>query len=221
VKIGSLCFIFGSIYFYPSLDAVCKPMTHSCSVLGAALFIIGSFLFLQGSIISYYLSGADLSKDRGLTANALLYILANFLFLIGSIFFIPSVVHKDGVTLGISLFVIGSMIFVVAPAYNIYRAVGFKREGKITNYQYNVTVSTAALYMIGSSGFVIGSIFFLPALYEVWSVTVFVISSCLFQVATLIIPLKYANQIPCFKKKTDRSSRSNSTITDVENPISK
>lgn len=220
VNIGSACFIVGSVYFYPFLNNSCKPMTHNCGVLGGSLFIIGSFLFLQGSIISFYLSGADIADDLGLKLNSWLYILANFLFLIGSIFFIPSVVHKEGVAFGISLFVAGSVIFVVAPAYNIYRAIEFRSKGRITSYQYHVTVSTAWLYIMGSSGFVVGSVYFLPGLYQSWSITLFVVSSVCFQIATLIVPLKYANatQLPCFRSTdADKSTR---TISDIENPMS-
>ena len=190
MNVGSLMFVVGSVYFYPSYAGDCG-IFNNCDNVGAILFIAGSALFLVASLILFVLSGGSTFQDMALTYNGLLYVFANTLFLIGSILFVPSLTSVITVIPGITLFIVGSVIFVLAPLYNIYRAIDLRAKRLITQKHMKITIGMALFYIIGSLAFVIGSVYFLPSLYQNFSVTFFVWGSVCFQCSSLLVPIKY------------------------------
>ena len=190
INIGSVMFIVGSFYFYPSYKKDCGDIKN-CALVGTLLFILGSYFFLQGSVIAFILSGGSTYQDMPLAVNGLLYIGANTLFVIGSVFFLPSITEVITDETGVILFTLGSVIFVVAPCYNVYRALDLLKHGMITSFQCKLTIFIAVLYIVGSLAFVVGSIYFLPSIFQTFSVTLFVFGSLCFQCSALLAPLKY------------------------------
>lgn len=193
INLGSICFIVGSVYFYPSEEGSCGGAgVNNCMLIGADLFIIGSFLFLQGTVIVFFHSGAYKLENLSLVFNLAMYLVANVMFVVGSFFFIPDVMTQYGPYIGVWLFIIGSLIFVISPAYNLYRATGMLQQGVISRTQYMITTVMCTLYMLGSTAFVVGSVLFLPNYFEPYAITIFVWGSVAFMVATLLAPLKYS-----------------------------
>lgn len=206
INIGSIMFIVGSIYFYPEYKRECKSIgMDDCAELGALLFVIGSALFLLGACISFKHHGGFNMVDKSMLLNAYMYILANTLFVVGSFFFFPGVAAKDTDIPGLWMFLIGSMIFVLAPVFNIFRATQMKAAGQISDLHFRSGVIIAILYIVGSGSFVIGTILFFPSIYQPCSVTIFVIGSVLFLISTLLTPLKYSWN-DCVKKENQRLS---------------
>ena len=180
-NLGGICFIVGSFAFYEEYDA---------PTLGSVLFAVGSLLFFIGSCANFIKNDAWSAKDMGLTLNAWLYLFANFLFIVGSVAFVPAVEEELGGTdLGISLFIIGSVIFIVAPLYDMYRAHNLRESAQISYLSFVIETTIAILYIGGSCLFVVGSVYFFPALYEEFAVTLFVVGSCCFFAATISSPL--------------------------------
>lgn len=221
INIGSVCFIVGSIYFYPYEEGKCTVMgMPNCKLLGAILFILGSWLFLQGTVIVFFHSGAHKFEDMGLVFNLALYIVANVMFVVGSVLFIPSIIANIGPVPGTMLFIVGSFIFVIGPAFNLYRATGMRDKGVITAKQYTITALICWLYIIGSAAFVIGSFFFLPEYAEGYAITIFVFGSVVFQLSTLLAPLRYSWKYISDAKRRDSTAAMRSSFVDSSSRIS-
>ena len=109
---ASLMFLIGSFYFWPSL-------TREDHLIAALLFIIGSCLFTMASTSLSIRLNAFSMEDTGLFLNCVTYIIANILFIVGSFMFIPD--YENDEILGVWLFLIGSIMFLIAPAYDFYR----------------------------------------------------------------------------------------------------
>lgn len=131
--VGGVMFVWGSYLFLPTLG----PSTKAAA---AIMFITGSTLFEVASIALYYRLDANLWKDFGMSCNCCLYIFANFLFIIGSVFFYPNLPYPCELT-GIWIFIIGSLIFLVAPLYDIYRAYCFYLAQKEETHVMRETLS--------------------------------------------------------------------------------
>jgi hypothetical protein len=193
INIGSVLYVTGSVYFYPGYAGDCGGVgLDDCATLGSWMFIAGSVLFLQGSLISFFHSGGFEMQDKLLLINAVLYLVANSLFLLGSIISFPTIAAKITVVPGLILYLIGSLMFFSAPVFNIFRAIDMRRKRTMRKLHFRATVIIASLYIVGSLGFIVGIMFFMPGLYRVWSVTIFVWGSVTFFVATLMAPLKYS-----------------------------
>jgi hypothetical protein len=180
-NLGGICFIVGSFAFYDEYDS---------PTIGSALFALGSLLFFIGSCANFVKNDAWSGNDMGLTINACLYMFANFLFIIGSVAFVPAVEGElGGNGMGISLFIIGSVIFIVAPSYDMYRAQKLRDSTQISHLSFLIELVIAVLYIGGSCLFVVGSVYFFPALYHEYAVTMFVVGSFCFFAATISSPL--------------------------------
>ena len=77
-------------------------------------------------------------------------------------------------------------------------------ENRITASKLAVEMFVATIYMFGSALFVIGSVYFLPNIFKVWSVTMFVYGSVLFQMATLA-PVVLSCARWCKKRKRQQT----------------
>ena len=136
-------------------------------------------------------------QDVPLSYNGSLYIIANIIFIVGCVCFMPMYDENNEDTLkgGIALFTIGSIIFLVAPMWNIYRTIEFKRHQKINELSYRTEISVGIAYILGSALFVVGSILFLPQYYdngiqtEEAAVGCFIWGSACFLLATIITSL--------------------------------
>mmetsp|Transcript_16750 Transcript_16750/g.25153 ORF Transcript_16750/g.25153 Transcript_16750/m.25153 type:complete len:454 (-) Transcript_16750:196-1557(-) len=214
-NVGGVMFIIGSYCFYPKYEESCG--SYACPMYGAVLFTLGSFLFFVGSCVNFYKNDAMSCQDIALTINATLYLVANFMFVIGSIFFVP-IIEENGFGLsGVSLFIIGSFIFIVAPLYDMHRAHQLRGKVQISFLSYVIECIVASLYIGGSCLFLVGSILYLPELYDPFSVTLFVVGSFFFLGATISSPAaniwRYFDRLARIRRidsevQLDRRSRS-------------
>ena len=181
-NIGGVCFVVGSFVFYPQYENL---------EAGAALFTLGSLLFLVGSAANFAKNDAASFKDVALSVNAILYIAANSMFVVGSALFFPQLIELAPFveTTGISLFIIGSVVFILAPLFDMYRTWLLRRHLQISTLSYSIELTIAALYIGGSVLFVVGSVYFIPSLFQVFAVTMFVVGSSLFLLATASMPM--------------------------------
>jgi len=211
-------FVVGSYFFYPKYDTACG--VNSCSMYGAMLYVLGSICFFFTSCVNFYKINAISCEDFSLTLNAALYLVANFLFIIGSVLFIPiGQVYQP--TAGISLFMIGSLICMIAPIFNIHRA---RKQRQInTDYlTYVVECTMAVLYIGGSVFFLLGSIYYLPQLYRPFSTHMFVTGSFLFMGATLspgvVSAWGYLNRHKTIAPVDAYQTKGNDAVVGVEVP---
>jgi hypothetical protein len=204
-NLGSLFFIIGSYYFLPDSEDKCGPV--SCELPGALLFVFGSFFFTIASITLFIRNDAWSCTDMGLTINGGLYIFANILFVIGSYCFIPAVIDKEmhSVSPGVVLFVIGSVIFFLAPMYDVYRTHLFYRENKVDRETMITQIIVGISYIGGSFLFTVGSILYLPGeKYSYLAAPFFLIGSFLFLIATLCTSvMEIARQFDIWMGKDD------------------
>jgi len=135
--VGGVMFVWGSYLFLPTLG----PSTKAAA---AIMFITGSTLFEVASVALYYRLDANLWKEFGMSCNCCLYIFANFLFIIGSVFFYPNLPYPCELT-GIWIFIIGSLIFLVAPLYDIFRAYCFYLTKKEDTHVMRETLSALSI----------------------------------------------------------------------------
>lgn len=196
--LGSLCFIIGSFYFYPKYNeemTFCEP--YDCILVGSLLFVLGSFFFFVGSCANFVKNDAASCTDIGLTINATLYCIANFLFTVGSCFFCPKLAHHHipisakgfkAEYIGLGCFIFGSVVFIVAPMYDMYRAHQLRLKGQISYLSVAVEFVIAAMYIGGSMLYLVGSVYFIPDLFEVFAVHMFVVGSFCFLGACLSSP---------------------------------
>jgi len=222
IIMGSLCFIVGSILFFPNYGGDCSSVgVDNCVLIGADLFIIGSYLFLQGTTIVFFQSGAYKFENIPLVVNLAMYLVANAMFVVGSFFFIPNVMTQYGPFIGVWLFIIGSLIFVISPAYNLYRATGMRQQRKMSKSQYRITSVMCVLYILGSSAFVVGSVFFLPKYFEGFAVSIFVWGSVCFLMATLLAPLKYSWNVTSNARQSISASVSRFSLGDGDGNVTR
>jgi hypothetical protein len=224
--VGSLCFIIGSFYFYPDYNeemTFCKP--YDCILVGSLLFVLGSFMFFLGSIANFVKNDAASCTDLGLTINATLYCIANFLFTVGSCFFCPKLAHHHipigakgfkAEYIGLGCFIFGSVVFILAPLYDMYRAHQLRCTLQISYLSLAVEYVIATMYIGGSMLYLIGSVYFIPVLFERFAVTMFVVGSFCFLGACLSSPsanlFRYWQRLSMIqdrKKNQDSPSKAN------------
>lgn len=184
-NLGSLCFIFGSLFFIPSFESRFCDSVEEGEAIGAVAFLVGSVFFLLTSIITFIRSGALTSGNSILLANGLMYIIGNVLFIAGCVYFIPP---EDDLDTGLDCFIIGSVIYIVAPLMDAYRATQLYIEGGIKYENLLGELLVIALYTVGGIVFVVGCIYYYPSLYQSWAVWLFLLGSVCFLLATLTAP---------------------------------
>lgn len=182
---GSICFVVGSYYFLPNFD---RKVHRGAAIL----FIIGSVFFTIASIILFWRNDCHTMTDYPLTLNGMAYISANTMFIVGSFCFLPEYEDMNGGEveyLGIILFIVGSLIFLLAPMYDIFRTFEMRTHKQISAARLVTEVTVGLAYVAGSFLFVVGSILFLPYYYtreSYHAVYCFIIGSCFFLLATVI-----------------------------------
>mmetsp|Transcript_8672 Transcript_8672/g.23852 ORF Transcript_8672/g.23852 Transcript_8672/m.23852 type:complete len:364 (+) Transcript_8672:37-1128(+) len=81
---------------------------------------------------------------------------AGIMFVVGSVFFLPSM--HPWIAVGCWLFIVGSIFFVVATTFDLLEALQSKRKPH--------EALMYALYTVGSAIYVIGTVFYFPAIEE-------------------------------------------------------
>mmetsp|Transcript_16460 Transcript_16460/g.27508 ORF Transcript_16460/g.27508 Transcript_16460/m.27508 type:complete len:383 (-) Transcript_16460:206-1354(-) len=224
--LGSICFIVGSFYFYPEYDETmtfCEP--YDCILVGSLLFVLGSFFFFLGSCANFVKNDAASCQDIGLTFNATLYCVANFLFTVGSAFFCPKLAHEHipigekgfkAEYIGLGCFIFGSVDFILAPLYDIYRAHQLRNSLQISYLSMMVEFIIAVMYIGGSVMYLIGSVYFIPDLFERFAVTMFVVGSFCFLGACLSSPCanlyRYWQRMSLIRERKRKQKRKYSTV---------
>ena len=185
----------------------------------------GSVTFTVASTVAFLRNDGHTFKNVPLSYNGILYIFANVVFIIGCVCFMPRYDedNDDVLVAGISLFTIGSLIFTLAPTWNICRTIELGKEKKINSISYRTEISVGVAYILGSTLFVVGSVLYLPRYYDdnaEAAVGCFIWGSACFLLATMITSIVHfvlsARKI-MLKSNTEQKlsqSNDNSKITD-------
>ncbi len=156
--IGGVMFIWGSVLFFPALEAR--------SDRGVWVFLVASLMyvtvtghdFLEVFRYRATLKGTPTKWDRFEAWAALSYLLGSVLFTVGSVFFLSAVGRYSG---GSWCFIIGSLLFVVGAVVNVLQVVRAPDRNLL-----QLMNLTAITFVTGSILFVVASI---PYLFDLQS----------------------------------------------------
>jgi hypothetical protein len=186
-NIGSLCFVFGSFYFVPSFIIRFLSSKEQGEMIGSIVFLIGCICYFITSVISVFRSGAlRCEGGMGLQVNGMMYVIGNILFMVGCIYFIPP---ENELDTGLVCFIVGSVIYVIAPLIDAYRAVQLYVGGGISYYNLLEELFVITFYVSGSLMFVVGCIYYFPSIKKPWATVLFILGSICFLIATLAAPV--------------------------------
>ncbi|WP_053070630.1 YrhK family protein [Halomonas sp. PR-M31] len=176
-KLGGLCFLVGSIFFFPALSQYLA--------VGDWLFFIGSILYLMVTghdlleVIKYWrYHNTDTFADHIEFVTAWSYVLGSALFIVGSLCFLPSIEAK---TPGAWSFIIGSALFVTGGFVNIMQIV--EAPSQLYMELFNITV---AQFILGSGLFAVASIPYLWQLSDPADSLVTTLAASLFLFASIL-----------------------------------
>lgn len=195
---ADIVFVVGSICFLPQFSRDLDVF-----LMGCMLFVVGCGIYVVLTSITFL----ECLNQKGFYCfeafEHLLYWIGSLLFLVGSVLYWPAEAEHEhiewmkGMAPGVYfnlmspefegsvLFIIGSMVFVMAAFVNGLSIRGFD------TYQQHLVTAITSMYMLGSLLFVMGSVAFLPELgcnekmltYGCWAFIIgsllFVIGSCL------------------------------------------
>lgn len=189
---ADITFVVGSICFLPEFSRDLDVF-----LIGCMLFVVGCGVYVVITSITFIES----LHQKGLFCfeafEHLLYLIGSWLYLVGSVLYWPSEAEYEHVEWmkgmapgvyfnlmspefeGSILFILGSVLFVIAAFVNGLSIRGFD------TYQQQLVTAITSMYMLGSLFFVMGSVAFLPELgcnetmmtYGCWA---FIIGSILF-----------------------------------------
>jgi uncharacterized membrane protein len=148
-KAGGLVFIFGSVLFFPGLQAYAD--------IGAWAFLIGSLIYLVVTAHDYFEVLRNWKRKRVHKANDVLervasagYLLGTLLFTVGSVLFFNAV---DQIVAGAWCFIVGSLLFIVGSSINVLQIL--RSDNVVTMQLMNLT---AVSFVVGSVLFMVASI---------------------------------------------------------------
>lgn len=203
--ICAIIFIIGSVCFLPQYSKNVVVFAFGCN-----LFIVGAFGYVF--ICGMTLIEAWGEKKGAWTFEVwenILYLVGSVIFVIGTILYFPerdqcehigAALDQDGATCsslaqevnkgtkewyGTILFILGSLIFVVAVFLNALN------QRKFILWQHQIVCVITMLYMLGSVLFCMGSVAFLPDVgcgpeMVVIGAWMFIVGSVLFLIASLL-----------------------------------
>ena len=182
-NLASVMFVVGSFLFNPEND-------RETLRWAAILFIVGSAFFLVSTGIIFIRNNCNTFEDMGTSLNCILYMLANSLFVIGSVFFLPKLEDNESFLIsGLCFFIVGSLLFFCAPFYSVYRL--YVSEVEIPREYFVAEVTVACFFCAGNAMFIVGSVFFLPAVnLNNPALQLFIFGSFAFLLATFILTIK-------------------------------
>mmetsp|Transcript_20435 Transcript_20435/g.68610 ORF Transcript_20435/g.68610 Transcript_20435/m.68610 type:complete len:272 (-) Transcript_20435:203-1018(-) len=125
---GAILWVVGTVFFFPSVVQMDGPAGgESGQRIGAAFFIIGSMAFVIACFTNRAPSsvhpGAGVRAERLVLAASNSEVTGSILFLVGSVFFLPDFAcnaEECIIFLAAWLFIVGSVLFVVAQAMQIF-----------------------------------------------------------------------------------------------------
>jgi hypothetical protein len=132
------------------------------------LSIIGSIFFIITPTATFILVDAVSYQDKALSWNSGLYIFGGFTYFFGAIanfLFLFSATSEHALNLGAAFFLLGSLIYVLAVGWGIYRACILRDKSQISLVSFMIESWVSGLYLVGSFIFVVGSILSFPSLY--------------------------------------------------------
>lgn len=163
--IGGICFLFGSIMYYPSCEK------YNGLVIGGWMFLSGCICFVVGTLQDVLDTSAS---DTQITAlfwgsrlNAIIYLFGSTIFCYGAVYFLPKY-YENEPNIGAIAFIVGCIFFCVGAAWDMDCA-GSKVSSK--SFMENARAESNLFFLafttlIGAVLFIIGSIFFLPQYLE-------------------------------------------------------
>src|SRR5690625_2162654 len=184
-EVGGVTFVLGSVCYFPAMSAY---------------FALGGWLFLVGSILYLLVTGheflevrkywrkhpTDTFADHIEHIAATCYVSGSLLFTVGSACFLPSL---DATVLGVWLFIIGSVLFLVGGFINILQVV--EAPSLIYMQLFNFTI---AQFIVGSALFLVATIPYLWHMshaaqmrMDTFSAAQFVFASAMFLIGGMAI----------------------------------
>mmetsp|Transcript_23227 Transcript_23227/g.39341 ORF Transcript_23227/g.39341 Transcript_23227/m.39341 type:complete len:543 (+) Transcript_23227:123-1751(+) len=172
--IGSAFFSVGSImgygYVYGFAPASCGLVT--CSLFQSLMALTGAIFFFITPIATFILSDAVSFTDKAMSWNSSMYILGGFLYVLGALAYVPfSFTTTDAstwiitITVGATVYVIASIVYVVAILWDMFRALKMKKKSQISFITFVIESWVSFAYLLGSLLLLLGSIFSYPDIY--------------------------------------------------------
>ena len=168
--LGPFFFSVGSVIGYTIAYGVApnKCGIVPCQSLQRIMALIGAIFYTVTPIATFLLTNAVSCKNGELTLNSVTYIIGGFCFLFGVICFYPFPIDKSldqKLTLiAVSLYVLGSLMYVFAVSWDIYRARKLRDKSQISFYAFMIEGWVSGLYLLGSFLALAGSILLYPAI---------------------------------------------------------
>lgn len=125
----------------------------------------------------------DRSPSRGEFVNTVLYITGGIAFTAGSAFFLPQ--YERLVAVGVWIYFWGSIVYAIVTIQDLLECINnLKQQNKVTR-GHVIDVVAAAIYLIGTLLFIVGSYLFLPSVESIevgaWC---FIVGSVLFLIGS-------------------------------------
>ena len=190
--IGASLFSVGAILGF-SLAYGYFPLgwTKICQLLQSVITLCGAMFFTVTPAANFILSNAKSHPDKALSWEINMYMLGGFCFFLGAIVyapfsFIPSTHHLNH-TMGASLYLMGSVMYVLVTAWGIHRLLQ-RKTGCCQPSSTACLVSSwvSGLYFFGAFMFLAGSVFLFPAYFTPYCYAMFLAGEQCFIVGSVM-----------------------------------
>ncbi|OQY42152.1 MAG: hypothetical protein B6227_03020 [Fusobacteriia bacterium 4572_74] len=122
-----------------------------------------------------------------------IYLLGGITFVIGSIFFLPKM--KSYGDTGVWIFIIGSLMYLLVTGHDLIASIKSIKINKVNTIWKRLEFLSAMVYFIGTITYLIGSVFFLSEVGQVFEGAInFIIGSLMFLIGAIINVLEITNE---------------------------
>lgn len=176
--LGSLLFAAGCIVAYGFTYGYSPEFCGliSCQFFTSILWFLGCIFFTLAPIATHFLSEVDTERyehgcgEATMAWKSNLYVIGGCIYIIGSLAYFPYYsfslnTQQYILTAGASFFVVGSAVYIVAIIRDLRSTRKLKDKSQIPLKSFIIESWVSGLYLLGSSLFLIGSIFCFPAFY--------------------------------------------------------
>lgn len=187
--LGSLLFSAGSILGY-GFTIGYSPQSCgliSCKNLQSMVSVIGAIFFTLTPTATHFLAEAE-EGHASLSWKSNLYIIGGFIYIGGAIAYVPftftSDIRQYSLTVGATLYVLGSVVYVVAIARDMKSARKLKDKSQMTLKNFLIESWVSSLYLFGSCLFCVGSVLSYPSIFTPHIYAIFLAGSLCFIVGS-------------------------------------
>ncbi|KAK1932370.1 hypothetical protein P3T76_012364 [Phytophthora citrophthora] len=218
--LGSVLFLFGSIYFYPELSI---KWNGKAGLFASWCFVVGCIMFFAGANLDFiqtirYNHGTQLRQVIR-AYNALANYMATSIFILGALYFLPSWYPKAP-ELGCWSFIVGCVLFCSAAIVEILFICLTHEDPRVSGFRFkNIacwgTVASLGTFF-GALFFILGSYYYLPKYinrvddgthYMNKAITFYVIGSVFFIINSLALIPDVYRAVKVTSRKNDPDSK--------------